>query len=233
VRLVLGDCHRLLADALTAALTREGMTVTALATTPQQVLSAVARHQPDICLVATCLLATCFQTSGGIDVLSTICGRHPRVKVVMLAEVTDPAAASAAIENGAEGIIKKNQHLTDIVRTLARVHAGEQALDAGLALTGARSFNLPATGKGGWLLRSLTLREQEVLRLMMEGESSKQIARSLTITLSTARTHVQSVLVKLGAHSRLEATSMVAQSGLFGMSGHYSLGQSAQAAASG
>jgi two-component system, NarL family, nitrate/nitrite response regulator NarL len=209
------------------------MTVTALATSPQQVLAAVARHQPDICLLATCLLATCFHTSGGADVLSTVCRRYPRVKVVMLAEDSDPAAASAAIENGAEGIIKKDQHLTEIIQVLARVRAGEQALDARLTPNGSRSFDLPLPGNGDWLLRSLTLREQEVLMLMMEGESSKRIARSLAITLSTARTHVQSVLVKLGAHSRLEATSMVAQSGLLGMSGQYSLGRPAQQAATG
>jgi two-component system, NarL family, nitrate/nitrite response regulator NarL len=74
------------------------------------------------------------------------------------------------------------------------------------------------------LLRLLTLREQEVLILVKEGQSTKQIARSLAIPLSTARSHIQSVLIKLGAHSRLEATSMVARSCLRRISGQYSLG---------
>jgi len=90
------------------------------------------------------------------------------------------------------------------------------------------------TSDGDRLLRLLTLREQEVLMLIMEGHSTKQIARSLVISLSTARTHIQSVLVKLGAHSRLEATSMVARSCLLGISGQYSLGPPVkQSAASG
>ena len=83
-------------------------------------------------------------------------------------------------------------------------------------------------------MRLLTLREQEVLMLIMEGQSTKQIARSLAISMSTARTHIQSVLVKLGAHSRLEATSMVARFCLVGVTGEYSLGPPVrQAAASG
>ena len=226
MRIVLGADHRLFIEALAAALTQEGVTVAALATSPSDVLAAIARHQPDICM-----LATRFRISGDLDVLRTICSRYPQVKVVILADSADPATASAAIEMGAASLIRKDQHLSDIVRALARVRAGERALDTDLKRNRTRHFGFPATGDSDWLPRLLTLREQQVLVLMMEGESTKQIARSLAITLSTARTHVQSVLVKLGAHSRLEATSMVAQSCLLDVSGQYSLGSGAQQAA--
>jgi two-component system nitrate/nitrite response regulator NarL len=226
VRIVLGADHRLFIEALAAALTQDGVTVAALATSPPDVLAAIARHQPDICM-----LATRFRISGDLDVLRTICSRYPQVKVVILADSADPATASAAIEMGAASLIRKDQHLSDIVRALARVRAGERALDTDLKRNRTRHFGFPATGDSDWLPRLLTLREQQVLVLMMEGESTKQIARSLAITLSTARTHVQSVLVKLGAHSRLEATSMVAQSCLLDVSGQYSLGSGAQQAA--
>ena len=79
------------------------------------------------------------------------------------------------------------------------------------------------------VISRLLTRCEVVLVLMMEGESTKQILHGRsTVTLSTARTHVQSVLVKLGAHSRLEATSMVARSCLLGVSGQYSLGSGPQ-----
>jgi two-component system nitrate/nitrite response regulator NarL len=222
---VLGDCHRLFIDALGAALVQEGVTVAALATSSQEVLAEVARHQPDICL-----LANHFHASD-VDVLSTICGRYPRVKVVMLLDDSDPAITSTVVERGVAGFVKKDQHLAEIVQTLIRVRAGEQTLDADPSPTEPPNFYLPVNSDSFWRLRFLTLREQEVLMLMMEGESSKQIAQSLAITFSTARTHVQSVLVKLGAHSRLEATSMVARSCLLGISGQYSLGHPAQQAA--
>jgi two-component system nitrate/nitrite response regulator NarL len=138
------------------------------------------------------------------------------------------------ISSGAAGLIRKDQHLTEIIRTLAGVRAGEQAFEADSPQPGPRDFRSPVASDSEWLLRLLTLREQEVLMLIMEGQSTKQIARSLAISLSTARTHIQSVLVKLGVHSRLEATSMVARSCLPGISGQYSLGAPAkQAAASG
>jgi two-component system, NarL family, nitrate/nitrite response regulator NarL len=229
MRIVLGDGHRLFIDALAAALTQDGVTVAALATSPQEVLAAVARHRPDMCL-----MTTRFHTSGDFGVLGVICGRYPQVKVVMLADSADPASASDVISSGAAGVIRKDQHLTEIIRTLADVRAGERALDTDLPQPGPRDFRSPAASDSEWLLQLLTLREQEVLMLIMEGQSTKQISRSLAISLSTARTHIQSVLVKLGAHSRLEATSMVARSCLLGISGQYSLGSPAkQAAANG
>jgi two-component system nitrate/nitrite response regulator NarL len=227
MRIVLGDGHRLFIDALAQALAQDGMTVAALATSPQEVLAAVARHRPDICL-----MATRFHTCGNFGVLGLIRGRYPQVKVVLLAD--DPAAASEVISSGAAGLIRKDQHLTEIIRTLAGVWAGEQAFEADSPQPGPRDFRSPVASDSEWLLRLLTLREQEVLMLIMEGQSTKQIARSLAISLSTARTHIQSVLVKLGVHSRLEATSMVARSCMPGISGQYSLGAPAkQAAASG
>ena len=179
-------------------------------------------------------MATRFHTCGNFGVLGLIRGRYPRVKVVLLADTDDPAAASEVISSGAAGLIRKDQHLTEIIRALAHVRAGEQALATDSPPPVPRDLRSPAASDSEWLVHLLTLREQEVLMLIMEGQSTKQIARSLAISLSTARTHIQSVLVKLGAHSRLEATSMVARSCLLGISGQYSLGPPAkQAVASG
>jgi two-component system nitrate/nitrite response regulator NarL len=193
------------------------------------VLAAVARHQPDICL-----MAIRFSSGSSFSVLSAISGRYPQVKVVMLADATDPAASTEMINGGAAALIRKDQHLCEIVRTLAEVGAGECSVVTNPMHPQPRELNPPVTSDDDRLLRLLTLREQEVLMLIMEGQSTKQIARSLAISLSTARTHIQSVLVKLGAHSRLEATSMVARSCLIGISGQYSIGPPVkQSAASG
>ena len=228
MRIVLGDGQRLFIDAMAAALTENGVTVTAVATSPAEVLAAVGRHRPDICLLATQL-----NGSDSFDLVDMICRRHPQVKVVMLADNHDPSASPDTLAGGAAGLIRKNQHLTEIMHILADVLAGERSVGTVLAQSRGSDLNPPAPS-GGWLLRLLTLREQEVLMLIMEGQSTKQIARSLAISMSTARTHIQSVLVKLGAHSRLEATSMVARFCLVGVTGEYSLGPPVrQAAASG
>jgi two-component system, NarL family, nitrate/nitrite response regulator NarL len=226
MRIVLGDGQRLFIDAMAAALAGNGVTVTAVATSPAEVLAAIGRHRPDICL-----LATRFNEYDSFDLLDVIGRRHPQVKVVLLAEHGDPAASSDLLSTGAAGLIRKDQHLTEIMRTLADVLAGAQSVDTDLAHTPGGELNPPAPSESSWLVRLLTLREQEVLMLIMEGQSTKQIARSLTISMSTARTHIQSVLVKLGAHSRLEATSMVARFCLVGVTGEYSLGPPVRQAA--
>ena len=229
MRIVLGDGQRLFIDAMAAALTANGATVTAVATSPAEVLAAIGRHRPDICL-----LATRFNGHDSFDLLDMICRRHPQIKIVMLADSRDPAASSDVLSAGAAGLIRKDQHLIEIMRILAGVLAGEQLVDAELTQSGGNELNPRVPSDSSWLARLLTVREQEVLMLIMEGQSTKQIARSLAISMSTARTHIQSVLVKLGAHSRLEATSMVARFCLVGITGEYSLGPPVrQAAASG
>jgi two-component system, NarL family, nitrate/nitrite response regulator NarL len=225
MRIVLGDGQQLFIDAMAAALTENGVTVTAVATSPAEVLAAIGRHRPDICL-----LATRINGYDSFDLLDMICRRHPQVKVVLLAEHGDPPARSAVLSNGAAGLIRKDQHLTEIMRILDDVLAGEQSVDTDLTHSCGSELDLPAS-ESSWLVRLLTLREQEVLMLIMEGQSTNQIARSLAISMSTARTHIQSVLVKLGAHSRLEATSMVARFCLVGVTGEYSLGPPVRQAA--
>lgn len=208
MRLVLGDDHRMFIEALAVALTRHGVTVAELATSPEEVLSGVARHQPDICM-----LDVLFRAASGLDVLQVIRRCYPRVKIVVLSASSDPYLVSAAIEAGVAGFIRKDQRVADIAHALARVRAGERVLDADLLRSAVRRLRLPVAHSRNRLLETLTVREQEVLMRMMEGECTKQIARSLAVAQSTARTHVRNVLVKLGVHSQLEATTMVAHAG--------------------
>jgi two-component system nitrate/nitrite response regulator NarL len=206
VRLVVGERHRLFIDSLAAVLAWHGFDVAALATSPDELLDTVAELEPDVCL-----LAASFPGGSGLAVMRTIGERHPRVKVVMFSANPDPAMMAAARDAGAAGFIPSDHHVADIVGALSRVRTGERVFD--LMDAGIRSFR-PAVAAGRhepWDL--LTGREQEVLLLMTEGECTRQIARSLAISVSTARTHVENVFVKLGVHSRLEATTVAARSG--------------------
>jgi two-component system nitrate/nitrite response regulator NarL len=206
VRLVLGGRHRLFLDSLATVLAWREFDVVALATSPQELLAAVARFEPDICLLA----ADC-SGSNGADLLRIIGERLPSVKVVLFSANPDPKAMATALRDGAAGFIPSDHHVADILAALSRVRNGERVFD--LMDAGIRSFR-PATAtrrNGLWDL--LTLRERQVLMLMMDGECTSQIARSLAISVSTARTHVENVLGKLGVHSRLEATAMVARAG--------------------
>jgi len=203
VKLVLADSHRLVIESLATALIQRGIGVAALATSPPEVLAQVAEHQPDICL-----LSTHFPMSSGLDVLRALREQHPHVKVVMLSATPDSVLMAAAIEGGAAGIISKYCHMVDVVRALPRLHQGDRVFD-GASLVGVVGvFNRPGTGHSDRHRIGLTRREQEVLTQIVEGKSTRQIARSLTVTDATVRMHVRNVLVKLGVHSRLEASTL-------------------------
>jgi DNA-binding NarL/FixJ family response regulator len=203
VKLVLADSHRLVIESLATALIQRGIGVAALATSPPEVLAQVATHQPDICL-----LTTHFPMSSGLDVLRVIRKQHPQVKVVMLAAAPDPSLMAAAIEGGAAGIVSKYCHLVDVVRALPRLRQGERVFD-GASLGGViGAFRRSGADHGDRSRVMLTRREQEVLTQIMEGKSTRQIARSLIVTEATVRMHVRNVLVKLGVHSRLEASTL-------------------------
>ena len=210
MRLVVGDRHRLFADSLAAVLAEHGVEVVAFATSPQETLGCVARLHPDVCL-----LAARFPASSGLDVMRVIGERHPGVKVVLFSASPEPGVMAAAQRAGAAGFIPSDHHVADIVSALVRVRDGERVFD--MMLAGVRRFRPAADAERSPPSRPwdrLTSREQEVLLLMMDGEATRQIARSLAISVSTARTHVENVLGKLGVHSRLEATTVAARSGL-------------------
>lgn len=208
MKLVLADSHRLVIESLAPALIQRGIGVAAVATSPAEVLAQVAEHQPDICL-----LAAHFHMSSGLDVLRVIRKQHPHVKVVMLSAAPDPGLMAAAIEGGAAGIISKYCHIVDIVRTLPRLRQGERVFD-GASLGGViGAFRRPGADHGDRSRVMLTRREQQVLTQIVEGKSTRQIARSLTVTDATVRMHVRNVLVKLGVHSRLEASTLGSRAG--------------------
>ena len=210
MRFVLADSQRLVIESLAAALTRRGFDVVAVATSPREVFAKVAEHRPDICL-----LSTHFPSCSGLGVLRVITKRHPSVGVVMLSSGSDPQLTRAALGCGAAAVISRDWHISDIERVLSRVSQPERAFDRGVLGIAARDFRLSGVGNGHGPVR-LTSREKEVLGHIAEGERTQQIACSLGISEATVRTHVQNVLSKLGAHSRLEATIVAAQAGVPG-----------------
>jgi two-component system nitrate/nitrite response regulator NarL len=210
LRLLLADPHRLLIESLAATLTQRGVDVVAVATSPREVFAKVAEHRPDVCL-----LSTHFPWCSGLGVLRVISRRHPGIGVVMFSPGSDPELTRAAFRSGAAAVVSKDRHISDIERVLSRVGQRERAFDDGLLRVAAREFRVSGTGNGHRPVR-LTSREKEVLRHIVEGERTQQIARSLGISEATVRTHVQNVFSKLGVHSRLEATIVAAQAGVPG-----------------
>ena len=206
MRILLCDDHRLLVEALGSLLAAHGHDVVALTTTPDEACRAAAELEPDVCV-----LDMTFPDGSGLDAAATIAATC-RSKVLMLSGRSDPDLVKAALSAGASGFVPKDDSIEGILRALDRLSAGEIAVDRDLLRGAIRA----PSGRGAVSeqLRFLTRREREALRRIAEGQSTKEIAHQMHVAHSTARTHVQNVLTKLGVRSRLQAAALVARSGL-------------------
>jgi DNA-binding NarL/FixJ family response regulator len=196
VRVLIVEDHQVVADGLSALLNDQpDMTVVGTAAT---VVDSIARAQelmPDIVLVDFRL------TDGtGADAGLGIRQVRPETKLIFLTREDSDAARFAAIEVGASAFIHKSQAAAEVVDAIRTVASGGTLFTPrtiATLLNRRRAMDSQ--------LESLTPREKEVLRLMAEGKSSRDIGARLGISYTTVRTHIRSLGSKLGVHSKLEA----------------------------
>jgi two-component system, NarL family, nitrate/nitrite response regulator NarL len=200
MQLVLCDENRMLCEALAFVLQAHGHRVLAIATSASEGVAAVSVHQPDACLLGVLLPG-----GSGLDAARAMRQGHPDTKIVVLSWLSDPAVVSEAKEAGVAGFIRKDQRPDSIVRALAAVGAGGVAF--GPAASRRQGRGMTAECRDNRLGR-LTPRETEVLRRIVAGQSTRQMAREMGIAITTLRGYVNSILAKLGAHSRIEAAAI-------------------------
>jgi two-component system nitrate/nitrite response regulator NarL len=206
MRIVVCDDHLLLLEALGLALGARGHEVVALAETPDEAVAAVAEHHPDVCL-----LDVNFPGGTSLTAIHRIRELSPATKVVMLSAEADHAIVGRAIAEGASGYVGKEKPIVEIVEMLDRAVRGQLAVEPSLlqrALRPQKSSDDPL-----WALQFLTDREWQVMRCIMDGQTTEEMATSLGVQRSTARTHVQNLLTKLGVHSRLQAAALISAHG--------------------
>ncbi len=205
IRVLIVEDHQVVADGLSALLNDQpDMTVVGSAAS---VVDSVARAEdlkPDVAVVDFRL------TDGtGADAGLGIRQVRPDTKLIFLTREDSDAARFAAIEAGASAFIHKSQAAAEVVNAIRTVAAGGTLFTPRTIAT-----LLNKRRQMDSQLESLTPREKEVLRLMAEGISSREIAARLGISYTTVRTHIRSVGSKLGVHSKLEAIVKARELGL-------------------
>ncbi len=138
----------------------------------------------------------------GLGVLAELRDRNLPARVLVLTSVADSASVTVAMRGGAAGFLYKDVDPDALVRAVRSVHDGHTVLAPEAAGTLVRSRSRP-TAVGG--LDALTAREREVLAQIAEGRSNREIARLLNMSEKTVKTHVSSVLAKLGVADRTQA----------------------------
>jgi DNA-binding NarL/FixJ family response regulator len=164
----------------------------------------------DSCAVQQCLafapdVAVVDQQSGNgslASIVATLRAGLPTTQILLLAEAATPETREAAAASGCNGLVAKNESADSLAEALltARGDAAATATPSPLASPG-RSLRL-------------TVREREVLHLLAGGTSTAAIGQRLQIARNTARAHVQRVIEKLGAHSKLEAVAVARRTGI-------------------
>jgi DNA-binding NarL/FixJ family response regulator len=146
---------------------------------------------------------------GGVEATAAIVRRHPEAKVVVLTSFGEAERVHAALAAGAAGYVLKDAEPDEVVAAIRAAVDGEVHLDSAVAGQLVRRMAAPDVG-----LAALTAREREILILLAQGNSNRDIADQLVITERTARTHVSNILTKLQLSSRTQAALLAIREGL-------------------
>ncbi|MEP6665159.1 MAG: response regulator transcription factor [Nocardioidaceae bacterium] len=212
MRLLLCDDHRLFTQALSGALASHGHEVVAAVTTVDDAVRLAQELRPDVCL-----LDLSFPTGSAIAAIRDISDQPGGTKVLVLSGSADRGVTATVLEAGAYGYVGKDQPVEVILRAIERIGNGELSFDAAQLRAGVRETPR-VEDAAGRLIARLTPRERQVFSRLMQGATTGEIASSLGITRTTARAYVQSILTKLGVHSRLQAVALATQAGLWSAS---------------
>jgi DNA-binding NarL/FixJ family response regulator len=205
IKVLLVEDHEMVGESFRRVLEREPdievLDVVSTLDGARRLLSDVA---PDVVLMDHDL-----PDGNGIDGARLVLAAHPEAKVLMLTGSSRGVTLlPQALDAGCCGYVTKSRGLDELVTAVRSAHAGDMVVPHDLM---ARVI---AAGRPQGRGSSITEREMDVLRLMASGKSTADIAAELFLSTNTVRHHVQAVLQKLEAHSKLEAVAIALRSGL-------------------
>jgi len=209
IRILLADDHTLMRRGLRSLLADEpDMEVVAEAETGRQAVKLALQHRPEIVIMDIAM-----PDLNGVEAARKILHEDPGVKVMALSMHPEGRIVSEMLRTGASGYIVKNCALEELVQAVRAVHAGKTYLSPDIAGTVVEGFIHQGTDRA---VRGpvLTPREREVLQMVAEGLSSKQIAHTLEVTTRTVEAHRRSFMSKLGLRSVAELTKYAIREGL-------------------
>jgi DNA-binding NarL/FixJ family response regulator len=152
----------------------------------------------------------------GVEFIDELREIRPRTLALVLSAYSNRILLARAIEAGAAGVVHKSSRLEDIIDGVRRLSAGEQLLSQQEVIEAVRliSRQRREDREAELIISKLTPREQEVLQALAKGLSDKEIAERLYIGIGTVRSHITSILAKLGVQSRLQALVFAVRHGL-------------------
>ena len=205
MRILVVDDHEIVRIGLRAVLSRQpGWEVVGEAASAEEATRLARQLNPDVVLMDVRL-----PDRSGTEACREILSDHPETKVLMLTSYPDEEAVYGSVLAGASGYVLKDIGSENLLQAIARVHRGESMLDPVVTrsvLGHLREWLLEERGKAGpaGVAEALTEREDEILKLIGEGLTNREIAERLYLSEKTVRNHVSHLLAKLDLRNRAQ-----------------------------
>ena len=210
IRILLADDHRIMREGLRALLEKEaGIEILAEAENGRTAVELSRELNPDVVIIDIGM-----PDLNGIDATRQIVAESPSVKVIALSMHADRKFVREMLSAGASGYLLKDAAFEELSMALATVINNQTYLSPSVADTVVRDYLGTIDTKASGGSPALTKREREVLQLIAEGRSTKDIASHLYVSIKTIETHRKQIMDKIGVNSVAELTKYAIREGL-------------------
>jgi DNA-binding NarL/FixJ family response regulator len=190
IRVVLADDHILVRQGVRALLEREGIIVVGEASDGQEAQRLVQHEDPDAAVMDISM-----PMFNGLDAALSLSRTSPRTKLILLTRHNEQQYVAEALRCGVRGYVLKDQAANDLVRAIREVCSGQVYLSPGVSRAVVEAYATPDRPKD-----TLSARERQVLQLIAEGKTTKDIAALIHVSAKTVETHRARLMQKLGIH---------------------------------
>ncbi len=206
---LIADDHRLLREGLRALLQREGFQVVGEADNGRSAVNLAKKLKPDIVITDIGM-----PDLNGVEATKKICAEAPRSKVLALSMHTESRFVLGVLDAGASGYLLKDAAFEELSGAIKAVLKGQIYLSPSIAGVVVRQSIERRGSKERSKNALLSKRENEVLQLIAEGRSTKEIAATLYVSVKTVETHRKQIMDKLEIHSIAGLTKYAVREGL-------------------
>jgi DNA-binding NarL/FixJ family response regulator len=209
IRIVIVDDHAILREGVRALLGAQAdLEVVGEASDGQEAIAVVGKLDPDVVLMDIAMPGL-----GGIETTIELKKQGHRAKVLIMSQYEDREYVRRLLKAGVSGYVLKKSAGSALAGAIRAVHRGGLVLDPEVARVAMAEAG-PAVEGGADPYESLTDREKQVLKLVAEGRSNKEVADVLGISVKTAMSHREHVMEKLGVHNRTELVRLAIRRGV-------------------